>query len=68
MGWRGGDQRALSGSPDFEELQSASVPFANDLWTEEDEWEGSPWDILKGEGRRGMNKTDKSWAKEIQCS
>lgn len=31
--------------PGFEELQSASVLFANDLWTGEDEWEGSPWDI-----------------------
>lgn len=31
--------------PGFEELQSASVLFANDLWTGEDEWEGSLWDI-----------------------
>lgn len=69
----GGDQRPLSAPPpaslNFEELQSASVLFANDLWTEEDEWEGSLWDILKGEGRRGgMNETDKSRGKEIQCS
>lgn len=52
---------------DFEELQSASALFANDLWTEEDEWEGSLWDILKGEGRRGMNETDKSRAKKYSA-
>lgn len=51
----------------FEELQSASVLLANDLWTEEDEWEGSLWDILKGEGRRGMNETDKSRAKKYSA-
>lgn len=29
----------------FEELQYANILFANDLWTEEDEWEGSQRDI-----------------------
>lgn len=69
MGWRGGSKGPewLLPPPDFEELQSASVLFANDLWTEEDEWEGSLWDILKGEGRRGMNETDKGQAKKYSA-
>lgn len=31
--------------PPFEALQPANASCANDLWTEEDEWEGSLWDI-----------------------
>lgn len=39
-----GDQRAAL--PLFEELQSANVLRANDLWTEEEEWKrGSLWDV-----------------------
>lgn len=31
--------------PPFEALRHANAGCANDLWTEEDEWEGSLWDI-----------------------
>lgn len=38
--------KGLEWLPLFEELQSANILFlANDLWTEEDEWEGSLRDI-----------------------
>lgn len=29
----------------FEDLQTAYILFANDLWTKEEEWEDSLWDI-----------------------
>lgn len=59
--WRGGSKAPECPPPStLKSSKSASALFANDLWTEEDEWEGSLWDILKGEGRRGMNETDKS--------
>lgn len=47
-----GDQRGVALLPLFEELQSASVLFANDLWTKEEEWEGSLGDIWKSEGKK----------------
>lgn len=46
-----GDQRVLSFYISFEELQYATVLSANDLWTEEEEWEGSLRDIWKDEGK-----------------
>ena len=46
-----GDQRVLSFYISFEELKYITVLSANDLWTEEEEWEGSLRDIWKGEGK-----------------
>lgn len=52
QGGRGGDQRVLSFSVSFEEIRSGTVLSANDLWTEDEEWEGSLRDVWRGEGKR----------------
>lgn len=51
--------KSLEILPLFEERQSGTILIANDLWTKEEEWEGSLWDIWKGWRKEG-------WIRQIR--